>query len=677
MKTNSGTTDSHTDFEAATLTYALIREINEPIAEEYRKNAFPHKQAKENSQTIYSSLPKDFFPKLIQNSLPKTSYPSLIHNFGKFTPIRSKVQERRSKLIYERLKRIVLTHRLVGHTRSAHSLLLDPFGILFFTGSEDTNIKCWHIPSFSLVCTFKGHEDAICGLQISPDRKLLASFAGKDDKFVRLWSLVDGAAVAVLPCSEGGFITSITFSPCNRYLAIASSNGTIRFIHITSLIPILAHAHSRISPDGKIPNQVNIGQLLFADGDFSHFNEVDPQAFIKSPPRSEKNVTLKTQVNSVKFSPGGNFAIAALENGNVIILSMTSTRRWIISAFEKDAADGAIFLKNNFHMIITWSQRGGEIKTWSFNENKIRNLHSFTVRANSKRSHLVALSVSCDESLLFACTSQSIFAWKIDDNKPLRHNDDSTTLAGCVGVEAHPKLPTVFMAITKNQITFWDASINSQKELINTLIIPVETPRIHMAMWAPDGLSVIATDAGGNTGGGVFIFRVAEEPECRTVPLFFPSDFTPSEWVPEKGQIEEGNRMPTHLQPRTTLANADQTLFTENYKPLELNESSIALKQIYPPFLKYSWLSEELWLRRLDKNAGMSNESQNVKKSPGRPGRKPKNHQDDIGNSLSGNIGDDLDSDSDVSGKESDSDDRNVSDNDSDSMSRNNHSDQD
>lgn len=260
------------------------------------------------------------------------------------------------------------------------------------------------------------------------------------------------------------------------------------------------------------------------------------------------------------------------------------------------------------------------------------------------------------------------------------------------------------MAVTKSLITFWDASLKGSKSLINTLIIPVETPRIHMAMWAPDGLSVIATDAGGTSGGGVYIFRVAEEPECRTVPQFYPSDFTTSEWVPGVGQIEEKDKRPTHLQPRSSLTNAEQTPFTENYKPLDLSEKSIAVKQCFPAHLKFMWLNEELWLRRLDKSAGNGNQisasessSQDIgamasqKKQVGRPRGRPKIHHND--NDVVENNGDlnnvdeddeddddDLDGDreSDQSERESDSDDPNVSDNESDAMNQNNNnSDQD
>ncbi|OHT17470.1 AT hook motif family protein [Tritrichomonas foetus] len=672
MKNNAGSAaDSHTDFEQSTLTYALLKGINEPFAEGYKEKAFPHEQAKDNSETILSSLPKDFFPNLIQNSLPKTNHPSLIHNFGRFKVETNKRQDRRSRLIYDRLKHIVLTHRIVGHTRCARTLLIDPYNILFFTGSDDTNIKCWHIPSLSLICTMKGHEDPVCGLVISPDRKLLASFAAKEDKFVRIWSLVNGAAVAVIPSNDDGYITSICFSPCNRFLGIASSSGDVRFIHITSLIPMLLQARETIQTDDKFLTNTNVGDLLFADGDFSTFNEIDPQNFIKNPPKLQKHYPLKSPSTYVSFSPGGNFALATLENGALCVLSMTNQRRWTIQAHDA-AADGGMFLKNSFHNIITWSQKGGEIKTWLFND-KLKHQLTFTVRvANSRRSHLVAASVSCDESLLYACTSQSIFAWRIDNATPLRHIDDNPSLAGCVGVEAHPHLPTVFMAITKSLITIWDLSLTSSQEPIHTLIIPVETPRIHMAKWAPDGLSVIATDAGGNSGGGVFVFRLSEEPECRTMPQFFNSDFTASEWIPGKGQIEEGNKQPTHLQDKSTLTDSERVNVYIEYIPLKLDEKSIAVKPTYTPALKHAWLNEELWLRRLDKGGSISQNSGNIQtlsatiaanstpdfksKTLGRPMRKPKFQPEIEG-----------DESTDSSNKDSDSDDPNVTESESDS----------
>lgn len=625
----SNTIESNdTQAEADTLAFAILQNIDKNIAQEFEDHAFPSVQAKEDAQAKLDSLPKNFFENLITSSQPKTNFPSIIHNYEKFT---IKTQDRKSILTYERIKQMVLTHRLIGHTRSPHALTIDPQSILFFTGSEDTLIKCWHIPSLTLVCTMKGHEDAINGMIISPDKRLLASYAGKEDNCVRLWSLIDGAAVAVLLFNQGDFVTDIAFSPCNRFLAISTSTGLIRYFHITSLIPMLFNAEKNLPSDGRFPPNHTIGDLLFSDGDFSFYNELNPLKFIRNPPRNIKKmqtVLKQVQINSINFSPGGNFSIAALENGNVVITSLSIGRHWTVTAHEL-SADGAIFLKNSFHTVITWSQRSGEIKTWSFNNNALTQLRVFTVRSStSRRSHLVDFSVSCDETLLYGCTSQSVFVWRIDESncKQLPHYDDDL-FSNCVGIEAHPTIPTVFMAITKNHIAICDAASNSP-EPINKLIIPVETPRIFMAKWAPDGLSVIATDAGNNTGGGVFIFRAAEKVECRNLPQFFPSDFTESEWKLEVGQIEKDGT-PTHLQSKSTLVNSDKTPITEKYRPNQLTDTNLLVRPIFPTELKYAWLNEELWVRRLDKmssSASRDSFNSDIQPSPkpkGRPRKQP------------------------------------------------------
>jgi hypothetical protein len=215
---------------------------------------------------------------------------------------------------------------------------------------------------------------------------------------------------------------------------------------------------------------------------------------------------------------------------------------------------------------------------------------AFTVRTQSRRSHLISCSIGCDESLLYACGSQSVFAWTMGNPAPILHSDDAC-LSGIAEVSANPVLPHVFMAVCKSLITIWDANLPS--EPIHRLIIPVETPRIHIARWGPDGMSVFASDA----AGGVYWFRVAEGPECRTMPQFFDTDFTVSAWVPEEGQIEESNGLPTHRQNRTVLFDADRLEIDNEFHPLALDETTVV--PTVPPALKYAWLDEETWTRKL------------------------------------------------------------------------------
>jgi WD40 repeat protein len=473
-----------------------------------------------------------------------------------------------------------------------HHIALDALNVVFFSGSDDSTIKCWHVPSMSLVCTFKGHEDGVTGLVLSPDRQLLASWS--EDKFVRLWSLIDGACVSVLSLFDQDSVKCVAFSPCNRYLAAVSGGGIVRVLRISRLIPCLASASKALGSDGRIPPGFSIADLLFPDGDFSPFEDCHPQIFLKQQPRLHKQSQLKVPASSIAFSPGGNLAAVALTNGTVVVISMQSQRRWSLCE-HKMSADGAMFMRNNFHSLLTWSQKGGEIKYWKF-QDKSQVLATFSVRTQSRRSHLVSVSMSCDECLLFACTAQAVFAWKIEkveNATPLLHRDDSQILAMISDVCAHPKLPTVFMAVTKSLLTLWD--VCSPAAPFHQLIIPVETPRIQTARWAPDGLSVIASDA----LGGIYIFKVSDAPECRTMPQFFETDFTVSAWLPDRGQVEDSNGIPSHLQSRSVLMDDQRIQMYNDYRPYSLRE--LAAKPMAGPVLKYAWLNEEIWLRKMAK----------------------------------------------------------------------------
>jgi WD40 repeat protein len=578
--------DSHTEFEATTLVYALLKEFDESMADEFYESAFKHEQLKENARGVLASLPPQFIPSLIQSSCPETTFRSIIQNPG---PFPKSAQERKSKLIYDRLKMIVIAYRLVGHKRPVHQIALDPLNLLFFTGDAEAVIKCWHVPSMSLIRTFKGHDEDITGLAMSVDRRLLMSWS--EDKLLRLWSLLDGAAVAAISLFDADPIKSAAFSPCGRFLAAISggATGQVRVLRIAKFAPCLAAAARALGADGKLPYGSTVGELLFPDGNYSLFDEYDPYNFLKQPPKIHKQCHLKSPGSFVAFSAGGNFVACALTNGSVIILSMSTQRRWSLPQAHEAAVDGMLFMKHNFHLLLTWSQRGGDIKLWKFHD-KTRPLVVFTVRTASRRAHLVSVSVSCDETLLYGCSSQSLFAWRIDSQTPILHSDDAC-LSLVTDVCASPVLPHICMAITRSLITIWD--VCEPTTPIHQLIIPVETPRIQTGRWGPDGLSVIASDA----AGGIYVFKVGETPECRIMPQFFETDFTPSAWFAEHGQLEESNGLPVHRQSRAVLLDERNVEIYRDFKPYSFDELTVI--PLVSPELKYTWLREEIWVRSL------------------------------------------------------------------------------
>ena len=295
-------------------------------------------------------------------------------------------------------------------------------------------------------------------------------------------------------------------------------------------------------------------------------------------PSIRKEILLKSSINTVKFSSGGCFTVYALESGDITIIH-NGKNKWTVHAHDS-SVDDAGFFKNSFHYLYSYSSKAGEIKIWNFTS-KLTNTICFSVRTNSRRHHIIGLSLNCDETMIAALTSNSLYVWKIDDNSnTLLHVDDKEQyIKESENINFHPFLPNIILLSSKSYITIWDTF--KSNGLIHTLIIPVETPRIHKAEWSPDGLSIIASD----NLGGIFIFRVSDDgPECRITPQFFPTDFTTSLWFDTLGQIEESVKEPTYLNPKNILTDNEQVPVYQNYIPISLEEIKL-IPTVSPLFI--------------------------------------------------------------------------------------------
>jgi hypothetical protein len=91
------------------------------------------------------------------------------------------------------------------------------------------------------------------------------------------------------------------------------------------------------------------------------------------------------------------------------------------------------------------------------------------------------------------------------------------------------------------------------------------------------------------------------------MPQFFETDYTLSMWVPDRGQIEESNGMPVHLQSRSVLRDEHHVEISRDFRPYSLHELTVV--PMIEPQLKYAWLNEEMWVKGLGKDPLESKES--------------------------------------------------------------------
>src|SRR5262245_52174888 len=83
-----------------------------------------------------------------------------------------------------------------GHTAVVSSVAVTADGKTLASGSYDTTIKLWDLPTGKETAPLRGHTAAVYAVAFAPDGKTLAS--GSHDDTARLWDVRTGKEIATL-----------------------------------------------------------------------------------------------------------------------------------------------------------------------------------------------------------------------------------------------------------------------------------------------------------------------------------------------------------------------------------------------------------------------------------------------------------------------------------------------
>ena len=105
------------------------------------------------------------------------------------------------------------------------AMLFTPDGRYLITGSRDTTIKFFELPTLTEVRTLKGHSAWIRALAISPDGRVLVSSG--DDNTIKLWDVEAGRHFKTLK-GHTGPVRTVSFSPDGKYLVSAGWDRLVK-----------------------------------------------------------------------------------------------------------------------------------------------------------------------------------------------------------------------------------------------------------------------------------------------------------------------------------------------------------------------------------------------------------------------------------------------------------------
>lgn len=185
-------------------------------------------------------------------------------------------------------------------------------------GDDQKTIKLWDITNGQLQRTIQRHSAKVCSIAFSSNGQTLAS--GSQDKTIRLLDITTPTyELQQIPENHSAEVCTITFSPDSRLLASGSRDGTIKIWNAkTGNVEETLSDHSgsvAFSPDGQ----------TLASGSSDGTVKLWDLNSVTSTPKRNFQIH-SDSVNSVAFSPDGQILASGSDDQTVKLTNVSTGR---------------------------------------------------------------------------------------------------------------------------------------------------------------------------------------------------------------------------------------------------------------------------------------------------------------------------------------------------------------
>jgi WD40 repeat protein len=405
--------------------------------------------------------------------------------------------------------------RLGDGNRPIYGAAFSPDGRHIATANWDGTAQVWHITRKEKVAELRGHAHWVTSVAFSNDGKFLVT--ASRDTTARVWD-TRGKPVTVLRGHKNSLF-SAAFDPEGRNVITASRDGTARLWQARSdkvRIALPAHvkgeATAAYSPDGRLvltTSQENALRIWEAAGGklqgpvIRHEGRVHGASFgpagliIAAGGDGSARVwrwpvglgkplyTLsghKGEVKSARFSPGGEWAVTASDDGNVKIWNWKEEKCLATLPHPKVAWDAA-FSPNGRLVVTACQDRVARIWDWKKNPRRahkeLRGHKAAVYSAAFSPDGRLVVTASDDRTVL-------VWEWEADAEDPRAVLHGHERLINSAGF--HPLNGRfVVTASYDGTARVWDVDLRRTLAVLHGH----EDSQVYSAVFSPDGRSVL------------------------------------------------------------------------------------------------------------------------------------------------------------------------------------------